>query len=136
MKIALFAPKEDFITFTKKVNYLVDDLIVVDQYDSPTAFLNRDNNKIYSALWVATGGAKGMEMVIELQEKSPNAHVIWESDDQNFALTACELHPAYFLYKKSNAESIITAIANIQRGKRHHLALCSESSLAEIEKEM
>ena len=123
MKIALFAPKEDFIAFTKKVNYLVDDLIVVDQYDSPTVFLNRDNDKIYSALWVATNGAKGMEMVIELQVKLPKSHVVWESDDQNFALTAYELHPSCFLYKKGESESVITAITNIKRGKHHAIGV-------------
>ena len=119
MKIALFAPKEDFITFTKKVNYLVDDLIVVDQYDSPTVFLNRDNDKIYSALWVATNGAKGMEMVIELQGKLPTAHVVWESDDEYFALTAYELHPSCFLKKNDKSEYVITAITNIKKGERY-----------------
>ena len=120
MKISLFASKEDYIAFTKKVNYLVDELIVVDQYDSPIAFLNRDTNKIYSALWVATNGAKGIEMVIELQRKLPKSHVVWESDDQNFALTAYELHPAYFLYKKG---SVITAINNIKRW--YHYGYCA-----------
>ena len=64
-----------------------------------------------------------MEMVIELQEKLPKSHVVWESDDEYFALTAYELHPACFLKKNDESEYVITAITNIQRGKYHAIGI-------------
>ena len=106
MHIALFTPKENFITITKKINSAVDDFIFVDQFDTPIQLIKSITNLIYDALWVPTDGAKGMEMVILLKRHFPDIPLIWESEDKKFALIAYELQVPYFLANDSNLGEI------------------------------
>ena len=114
MRIALFTPKDEVVFFIKKVNLAVDDFIFVDQFEQVIDFLDSKQSATYDVLWVATDGAKGMEIAISLKEHISNIPLVWESEDELFAVIAYDLNIENFLLKGNNINEISKTIKQIE----------------------
>ena len=123
MRLALFAPEDEKITFTNKINLSVDDFIIVDQFSNNNNFAVAQTHTNYDALWVATDGAKGMEIVIYLKETNPHIPVIWESEDEMFSLVAYNLKVSSFLLKNAGYQELTKAIDRIKTRCNHEFSV-------------
>lgn len=110
MNIIIFGKRYDIMRMIQQSEHMQYRLLKFTLPDTVDDYISALQSKNADMIFIALGGAKGMEAAIAAYEVCPKAALIWFADDEAFGAQSYRINCRYFTSKDITADVIEKAL--------------------------